>query len=254
MTVGPVTSGRYKFISYEVSARGIATVTLRRPERLNAINLPMSDELLHAERRACEDPAVRVLVYRGAGRAFCAGRDLDELRADPTLELEWMAAGGWCRPWMLPKITVAAVHGHAIGGGALLATMCDLTVAAPDAVFGYPEGAKGMGDINAHPWILLLGPKRAKDVLITGRVFGAKEAKHLGLVTTVVPEGQDLDVAVNELAERIATADENVPGFTGRAKAHINAEFDALLERTYVARSTEYRPGVPLYRPDMRGR
>jgi enoyl-CoA hydratase/carnithine racemase len=253
VTAGPAADGSYEFIDVQVSSRGVATITLRRPDRLNAINLPMSDELLDAERRACEDPAVRVLVYRGAGRAFCAGRDLDELQADPAPELAWMAAGGWCRPWMLPKITVAAVHGYAVGGGALLATLCDFTVAEPDAVFGYPEGARGMGDIDAHPWIWLLGPKRAKDVLITGRLFGAKEAEQLGLVTTVLADGQDLDTAANELAEHIAAADENAPGFTVRAKAHINGEFDALLDRSYIARSTAYLAGKPMYRPNAPG-
>jgi enoyl-CoA hydratase/carnithine racemase len=253
VTAEPVKSGGYQFIDVQVSSRGVATITLRRPDRLNAINLPMSDELLDAEQRACEDPAVRVLVYRGAGRAFCAGRDLGELQADAAPELAWMAAGGWCRAWMLPKITVAAVRGYAVGGGALLATLCDFTLASPDAVFGYPEGAKGMGDIGAHPWIWLLGPKRAKDVLITGRLFSAKEAEQLGLVTTVLADGQDLETAANELAEQIAAADENAPGFTARAKAQINGEFDALLDRSYIARSTAYRAGEPISRPDAPG-
>jgi enoyl-CoA hydratase len=224
----------YRHITYDMPSDGIARITLQRPERLNAINASMSDELFHAEGVAAEDPAVSVLIYRGSGRSFCAGRDLKDIAAEDGLELEWMNNGGWCRPWLFPKMTIAQVHGHAIGGGALLATCCDITIAREDATFGYPEGYLGMDGMDGHPWIWMLGPKQAKDYLLTGRLFSGSEAASVGLVNTAVPDSDDLEEITLARALRIVEADRRAPGFSRIAKLDINGEYPQLMTRSYL--------------------
>jgi enoyl-CoA hydratase len=230
----------YNFIDY-ATQDGVAYITLNRPGRLNAVHAAMSEELLDAEERVLADPSVKVLIYRGAGRAFCSGRDLKEMASEQDQQLKWMAEGGWCRPWSFPKVTIAAVHGHAVGGGALLATSCDVTIAAEDAVFGYPEGYLGMGAMDGHPWIWLLGPKLAKDYLLTGRLFDAREAERVGLVNTVVGPDEDLDFVVRQRAERIVEAEARAPGFSTLTKLSVNMEFGALMSRSYYGPRDHWR-------------
>jgi enoyl-CoA hydratase len=213
----------YRHIVYDRPADGVSRITLARPARLNALHAEATDELLHAERTAMEDSDVVVLIYRGAGRAFCAGRDLKEYPNERTRALAWMNEGGWCRPWLLPKVTVAQVHGYAIGGGALLATCCDITITSPDAGISYPEGWMGMDDIDSHPWTWMVGPKRAQDLLITGRRVSGVEAKELGLATEVVDTSR-LEGHVLEVAARVVQAERASSGFPSRAKAAIHEE------------------------------
>ena len=146
----------------------IATLTLNRPDRLNAMDQPMLDEMLSACDTVEADPAVRVMVLTGAGKAFSAGFDLQAQAADPPEGAEEWAPvlrkdfDAVMRFWHLSKPTIAAVRGPALAGGCELAMACDLTIAADDARFGEPELQFGAGIVvMLLPW--LAGPKKAKE-------------------------------------------------------------------------------------------
>ena len=175
------------------SSGEIATITLNRPEKRNAITTQMIDELLAAFTHIETNPA-RVVVLTGAGQAFCSGMDLDALKAlagqSPAEQLEdSRRLARLCRRiWSFPKPTIAAVNGHAIAGGCGLATLCDFTISTQDAKFGYPEVR--IGFLPAVVSIFLVrqvGEKQARDLLLTGKTIDAAEAYRLGLVTQIVP-------------------------------------------------------------------
>lgn len=175
-----------------VEDAGIATITLNRPEKRNAISTQMIEDLLEALDR-CEHPTTRAVVITGAGKAFCSGMDLDSLRAlakqshEQNLEDSRRMAKIFARLWAYPKPLIAAVNGPAIAGGCGIATLCDFTLAVPEAKFGYTEVK--IGFIPAIVSVFLvrqIGEKRARDLLLTGRIFDADEARRLGLVNEVV--------------------------------------------------------------------
>jgi enoyl-CoA hydratase/carnithine racemase len=227
----------FQSVTYDLPASGVARITLNRPARHNALNAQATDELLEAENLAMADPGVVVLIYRGAGRSFCSGRDLTDYAKEQHLQLEWMRLGGWCRPWMLPKPTIAAVQGHAVGGGALLATMCDITVATHDASISYPEIYLGMEEeLAPHPWILLVGAKRAKELLMSGRAIDGATAYSIGLVNQL-SSAPRLTRDVTDLAERLVTADTNRPGSLSEQKATINA---AAMRASHIPPNTPF--------------
>jgi methylglutaconyl-CoA hydratase len=171
----------------------IATITLDRPEKRNAISSQMIDDLL-AALDDVEKNAARVLIITGSGKAFCAGMDLDGLRSIATqsplenLKDSRQMAKMFHRIYAFPKPTIAAVNGAAIAGGCGIATLADFTLAAPEAKFGYTEVR--IGFIPALVSVFLrrqIGDKQARDLLLTGRIVDAAEAYRLGLVTEVVP-------------------------------------------------------------------
>lgn len=175
---------------------GIATITLNRPEKRNAISTQMIEDLLRALDE-CDAPATRVVVITGAGKAFCSGMDLDSLRAlakqshEQNLEDSRRMAKIFARLWAYPKPLIAAVNGAAIAGGCGIATLCDFTLAVPEAKFGYTEVK--IGFIPAIVSVFLvrqIGEKRARDLLLTGRIFEADEARRLGLVNEIVSAEQ----------------------------------------------------------------
>ncbi|HUK31631.1 MAG TPA: enoyl-CoA hydratase-related protein [Candidatus Acidoferrum sp.] len=179
----------------------IATVTLNRPDKRNAISGEMIEELLTAL-TAIETSAARVAIITGAGKAFCAGMDLEVLRGLATqsppqnLEDSKRMARLFRRIWNFPKPLIAAVNGAAIAGGCGIATLCDFTLAAPEAKFGYTEVRIGfMPAIVSIFLIRQVGEKRARDLLLTGRIFDAEEARQLGLVNQIVAAEQLMDSA-----------------------------------------------------------
>lgn len=206
----------------------VAVLTLNRPDKLNAVNVPMIEALGSALDAAETDEAVRAIVLTGAGRAFSAGFDLDmglghgETEVDAVrraLERDFEII---LRFWDSPKPTIAAVHGYCLGSAMELALACDLTVASEDCRFGEPEVKFGSGIVAMLlPW--LVGPKQAKYLLLTGedRVTAA-EARALGLVNRVVPAERLVD-EVLALGERIAANDMNAVRLTKRA---INRSLD----------------------------
>ena len=186
----------------------LAVVSLDRPECLNAYSVVMRDEL-HAVLGAADvDPAVRVLVLRGRGPAFSTGGDLREFGSAPSpfiaRQVRWQR-DVWGQLLRLRAITVAAVHGLAVGGGMEMALLCDLCLAADDTRFALPETGRGMmpgvGGTQTLP--RRIGTGRALDLVLTGCWLDARAAAALGLVMDVVPRAR-LEAAALALARRLA--------------------------------------------------
>jgi enoyl-CoA hydratase len=195
---------------------GVRTLTMNRPEKLNALSTGLVEALSAALTRAAEDEAVRVVVIAGAGRSFCAGYDLDEPSPDDeeviTASLEHSLAR-LLEVYDHPKPTIASVQGHCLAGGCDLMMMCDLVVASEDAVFGQPEIRFGSA-VVAHvlPW--LIGARRAKELVLTGfDRLDAPTAQRFGLVNRVVPAGR-LAGETHALAQDLARVDPEVMRLT----------------------------------------
>jgi enoyl-CoA hydratase len=188
------------------------TLTLHRPDRLNAVSEPMYEQLRDRLREGDADRDVRVIVLRGAGRAFCAGADL-KAHAGPARTpaqrraYAELAAGVARTAATIGTPVVAAVHGYAVGAGAELAVAADFLVVARDTVLAFPELSLGTyvgGGVTAR-LPRLVGLARARDLLLTGRRFTGAEAAAWGLAHAAVPAG-DLDDATADLAGRLAAA------------------------------------------------
>ncbi|MGD0556808.1 MAG: enoyl-CoA hydratase-related protein [Streptosporangiaceae bacterium] len=188
-------------------AESVARIYLNRPHRLNAVVPELTDELVTALDRAGQHEA-RVVVLAGRGRAFCSGHDLKEqlppetvlktrIRVDQIQEVTRAIR-------RFPGPVIAAVHGYALGAGAEFALGCDLVVAAEDAQFGFPEVSVGLSVTGGISRLLplLVGPVRAKELLLLGERFGAARALELGLVNRVVPAGQH-EQSAGEIAARL---------------------------------------------------
>ncbi|MGH9179720.1 MAG: enoyl-CoA hydratase/isomerase family protein [Acidimicrobiales bacterium] len=198
-----------KEVRFEV-AGGVARVTIDRPERRNALAWSTVGELRRALARAGDDTGVRVVVLTGAGdRAFCAGADLAGTAAgDGDVAGAHRDRGEvaelFLDLWSLGKPTIARVKGAALAGGFGLAVACDLVVASDDAVFGLPEIDVGLWPFLAGvPLARALPPRKALELMMTGRRIDAREADAMGFLTRVVPADQ-LDAAVDELAATLA--------------------------------------------------
>ncbi len=185
----------------------IATISLNRPEVLNAQNRQLVSDFLTALKEAEVDADVKVVIVKGEGRAFCAGDDLNE-------EMEFSMEQGFnvietmhdtTRAIMrMPKPVIAAVHGYALGAGCEWAMNCDIRIAAEGAKFGFPETSVGMAVTNAGTKLLplLIGFSRAKELVFTGERIDASLACEWGLVNKVVPIAE-LETAAREMAVRI---------------------------------------------------
>jgi methylglutaconyl-CoA hydratase len=197
----------YKTVHYGES-HGIATITLNRPDKRNAISYELIDDLTAALQEAAVSQA-HVMILTGAGSAFCAGMDLENLKHligrsdEQNLKDSETMAGLFRTLYDFPKPTIAAVNGAAIAGGSALATLCDFTLAVQEAKFGYTEVRIGFvpGIVSSY-LIANVGEKRARDLLLTGRLFGAQEAHHLGLVNEIVEPDRLLHRA-HELAYQL---------------------------------------------------
>jgi methylglutaconyl-CoA hydratase len=176
-----------------------AWITLNRPERRNALSRELIRQLQVACERAEKDDTVRCLVITGAGNAFCAGMDLEELRQSLTADaaVVWEDARHLAQVYdylyQFPKPTIAAVNGPAVAGGAGLVSVCDLAVAAPSALFGYPEVRRGLVAAMVMPHLLRhVGERTARWLLLTGELLDAQHACRLGLINAVVASPDDL--------------------------------------------------------------
>lgn len=195
----------YTTIEIEKRPNGVAIATLNRPDRLNAVNGTMHHELSHVCRNADADPDVKILVFTGAGRAFCAGGDFSpgsETTHAITLEDARMIVDNLLEAH-IPILS--AVNGYAMGLGATLALLCDVVVAGESAVFAdtHVNMGIGAGDGGQVIWPFLMGINRAKYYLMTGDRLDATEAERLGLVNFVVPDDELMDKAL-EIADRLA--------------------------------------------------
>ncbi|SRR5579871_3399096 len=233
----------------------IATITLNRPEKRNAISPEMIADLLAAFDEV-EASAARVLILTGAGKAFCSGMDLDALKALASqssaqhLEDAKTLARLCRRLWSLPKPTIAAVNGPAIAGGCGLATLCDFTIAAPEAKFGYPEVR--IGFLPAVVSIFLarqIGEKHARDLLLTGKIVDAAEALRIGLVTQIASAEVLLKTA-NELAASLIAASPTSLRITKKllcefAAPEIDRELQlAIAESAEIRATQDFREGL----------
>jgi methylglutaconyl-CoA hydratase len=233
----------------------IATITFNRPEKRNAISTHMIAELLSALDEI-EKKRVRVVIMTGAGPAFCAGMDLEMLSAiaqqsaQENQEDSRRMAKLFRRVWSYPRPTIAAVNGHALAGGCGIATLCDFTLAVPQAKFGYTEVK--IGFLPAIVSVFLtrqIGDKRSRDLLLTGRLFGPAEAKQLGLVSEIV-EPDQLEHRANELAQQLSEAS---PSSLTRAKrllvcgesAALDADLErAVLENARIRCTPDFKEGI----------
>lgn len=220
-------ASRYETIQASCE-QGIGRIILSRPSALNAINGLMMREVTSALKELEADRSVRAIVLSSEGRAFSAGFDLKE-----SAEKNYQTALDW-RPvleadfefimqfWDCKKPTISAVHGYCLAGGLELALACDITIASEDAVFGEPEVRFGSGIVALIvPWIV--GPKHAKDILLTGNdKIPASRAAEIGLVTEMVPVGKHIERAL-EKAREIATA---APLSVELTKRALNRSFD----------------------------
>ena len=191
-------------VEVEVSGRGIATIQLNRPERSNAIDQATLDELARQFASLASDERARVVVLRGAGKHFCAGADLVARASAPepapaqTTIVDMLAALD-----QLPKPTVGAVHGAAIGAGAALAACCDVVVAADSAFFSIPEVRIGMAPLGVTPFVIrAIGHRSFRRYGLSGERFGAAEALRIGLAHEVVPAEQ-LDAKLSEVVDAL---------------------------------------------------
>jgi enoyl-CoA hydratase/carnithine racemase len=200
-------SEAYRTLAYATRG-GVAFVTLNRPHVLNAYNVEMRDELFAVLQAVDDDPTLRVLVIRGAGRAFCSGGDVSEFGTAPSpFVARWVR---WRRDvWgllrSLDALSVAAIHGYAFGSGLEIALMCDIVILADDAVLALPECSlamiPGVGGTQTLPRAVGLG--RALEMVLAGRRVDAREALRIALANRVVPRSA-LGRVAGKLARRIA--------------------------------------------------
>jgi methylglutaconyl-CoA hydratase len=222
----------YKTIQLAVDS-GVATLTLNRPDKRNAISFALLEELVAALDEV-ERSYAQVVILTGAGKAFCAGLDLDELKNllgkthDENVEDSSRMGRIFRRIYDFPLPTIAAVNGAAIAGGTGFATMCDFTLAVPEAKFGYTEVRIGfVPAIVSSMLVWQVGHKIARDLLLTARLFDAAEAHRYGLVNEVVSPDRLMPRA-RELAAQLM---ENSPSSVRATKRLINGFIGAQLDR-----------------------
>jgi len=233
----------------------VATITLTRPEKRNAISTQMIEELL-AALTEIESTAARVVIITGSGSAFCSGMDLEGLKnlakQSPTQNLEdsRRMAKMFRRLWSYPKPLIAAVNGAAIAGGCGIATLCDFTLAVPEAKFGYTEVR--IGFIPAIVSVFLvrqIGDKRARDLLLTGRILTAEEAKQFGLVNHIVEPDKLMDAARIYAAALIESSPSSIDRtkrlITDSAAAEVDAALArAIAENASIRGTADFREGL----------
>ncbi|MCG8588207.1 MAG: enoyl-CoA hydratase-related protein [Proteobacteria bacterium] len=187
----------------------VRRITLNRPEKRNALNHALRGALVEALREADQDPDVRVMIVRGAGKCFSAGYDLGG--GNEGQEYPWYTAGGdgqwprhvtqgWMGIWELSKVVIAQVHGHCLAGGSELATCCDLVYMADDAQMGYPAVRFGVPDNHFHAWFV--GMRKAMEMMVTGDSLSGVECAQLGWANDSVP-ADELEAKVLEVAKRV---------------------------------------------------
>jgi methylglutaconyl-CoA hydratase len=240
------------------STEQVATVTFNRPDKRNAITTQMIAELQDVL-DSIEKTQTRVVILTGSGKAFSAGIDLDMLRniakqsPGENQEDSRRIAKMFRKIWSFSRPMIAAVNGHALAGGCGIATLCDFTLAVPEAKFGYTEVK--IGFLPAIVSVFLtrqIGEKRARDLLLTGRLIEASEAKEMGLVNELVAP-ENLMARANELAETILAAS---PSSITRAKhllvsaaaAGVDADLErAVLESARVRCSPDFKEGLAAF-------
>jgi methylglutaconyl-CoA hydratase len=234
---------------------GVATITLNRPEKRNAISFELIDDLLRGLDEVAQSDAT-ILILTGAGKAFSSGMDLDALKSllgrspEQNLQDSQTMVRLFRALYEFPKVTIAAVNGAAVAGGTGLALLCDFTLAVPDAKFGYTEVRIGFVPAIVSTFLLRqVGEKQARDLLLTGRLFGTEEAARLGLVSEII-QPDKLMARARELAALLM---ENSPAslratkqlLTDHARAELDFQIEAAVRENAAIRTTaDFREGI----------
>jgi methylglutaconyl-CoA hydratase len=234
---------------------GVAAITLNRPEKRNAISFELIDDLLRAFDEVAKSEAI-VVIVTGAGKAFCSGMDLDNLKAllgrspEQNVKDSEAMVKLFRSLYEFPKVTIAAVNGAAIAGGTGLALLCDFTLAVPEAKFGYTEVRIGFVPAIVSTFLLRqVGEKQARDLLLTGRLFDAEEAMRIGLVSEIVaPEKlmeRARELATLLMANSAASLRATKQLLTDHARAELEAQIDAAVRENAAIRTTaDFREGI----------
>ena len=250
-------------------ASKVALLTLNRPDKRNAISYELIDELLQALDQIAASPA-QVLIVTGAGKAFCSGMDLENLRAitgrskEQNLEDSQTMARLFRSIYEFPRPTIAAVNGPAVAGGCGIATLCDFTLASTEARFGYTEVRIGFIPAIVSTFLIRqVGEKQARDLLLTGRILQPEEALRMGLISEVTPPEQ-LMIRAHGLA---TTLMENSPASLLSTKKllgkftcdQLDQQIAMAVEANALIRATDdFREGVASFlekrKPEWKGR
>jgi enoyl-CoA hydratase len=248
----------FETIDY-TAADGIARLVLNRPERLNAITAQLTADLRSAVHAATEDESVRVLILSGAGRAFCAGYDLDwgtkaedaNQRAmagnwDPVRDYLGMSRNvrAFMSLWECPKPVIAQVHGWCVGGGTDMALCSDLIYMADDAQIGYPP-SRVWGTPTTMMWVYRLRLEHAKRLVLSGQSLTGPEAERVGLISKSVPAA-DLAATVTDLASKLATIPANQ---LAMSKLLVNQAYENMGLRTTQILGTVF-DGIARHTPE----
>jgi enoyl-CoA hydratase len=232
----------YEVLIVDEPADGVRRLTLNRPDKRNALNHQLRGELLHALEAGDGDPAVKVMIVRGAGKCFSAGYDLGG--GNVGQDYPFHTAGGdsqwprhvvesWMRIWDLAKPVIAQVHGYCLAGGSELATGCDLVYVADDAQIGYPAVRFGVPDMQFHPW--LMGMRKGMEMLLTGDAVSGEEAVQYGWATRSFP-ADELEQQVLAQAQRVATIPGDILALNKRA---VHRQMEAMGLRNGLRAGTE---------------
>jgi methylglutaconyl-CoA hydratase len=244
----------YKTVLYSES-NAIATITLNRPDKRNAISYELIDDLIAALKQAASSPA-QIAIVTGAGKAFCSGMDLDNLKQlagrthEQNVQDSETMASLFRTLYDFPKPTIAAVNGAAIAGGTGLATLCDFTLAVPEAKFGYTEVRIGFvpGIVSSY-LIANVGEKRARDLLLTGRLFDAEEAYKLGLVTEIVQPEQLMPRALQLAAQLMENSPASLRTTKSLLSSYTKDQLDrqlanAIRENAGIRQTADFKEGI----------
>jgi methylglutaconyl-CoA hydratase len=244
----------YKTIQLAVEGK-VATLTLNRPEKRNAISFELIDDLLRALEEVAESDAM-ILILTGAGKAFCSGMDLENLKTligrspEQNLQDSQTMVRLFRSLYEFPKPTIAAVNGAAIAGGTGLALLCDFTLATPDAKFGYTEVRIGFVPAIVSTFLLRqIGEKQARNLLLTGRIFGADEAARMGLITEIVPADQLITRAREMASLLLENSSASLLATKKLLNDHARAEIDAQIEEAVrsnaaIRLTEDFREGI----------
>lgn len=214
----------FETIRIDVDERGIATLTLNRPDKHNTLSGRMIEELTEAAAVLGDDPKVRVVILRAEGDSFCAGGDLDWMKAQIAGNSEQRRAGATALAMMLraldrmPKPLIGRVQGAAYGGGLGMMSVCDLVIGVPEARFGLTETKLGLIPATISPYVIArIGVTAARRHMFASRLFGAEEAHRIGLLSAIAAR-DDLDSAIAAEVEPFLSC---APGAVADAKALI---------------------------------
>jgi methylglutaconyl-CoA hydratase len=236
----------------------ICTITLNRPERRNAMTREMQTELIAVMEETASSPCC-ALILTGAGEAFCSGLDLTDLQMmrDKTAAEHRGDAERLGRLFLtlyeLPIPTIAAVNGPAIAGGTGLATLCDFTLATSEARFGYTEVRIGFVPALVSAFLSLqVGDKRCRDLLLTGRLFGAHEAQQLGLVNEIIDHDDLMPRAVAFAKSLLGNSPQSLSAtkrlLAAQNRSWLDAAIMAAMESNALSRETEdFREGISAF-------